>query len=389
MKEEDLKKEYGLIPIDEIREKVLGYVKEHFKEEETPIFDPIFREEDGKYYLGYMVAEFVDAKNDNYRMKRPTKWLLVDIVTGELVNAFDSKKYDYTDKDKFPFDLDFDNYGNSALFDSSNYVLSSYFDWKKKVIKDLNEKFSKNLDNMIIDPKVLRLDDETISPNDFVLANVESVLEDLHNEIMEKFGGKVQELYKDYTVYLISLIRKHYVISGDINRTLLSSYIDLIKYSWPDFIEIINAFDNIEHTKDMNFENALKNLVQTKKERIKENAEVNDLISKIDSEIEKIKEKEKNGIPVTKPKKNDPLVNDLFDFVDKQTEKVDEEEKKKKLKEINKELNIDESTSVDDTIATLDKKIAELEDEEKTSYTVDELVAKIDDKIAEIKSKDN
>lgn len=346
---DELKDYEKMTNIDVIREKVDGYVKEHFGLE-TPIFDPIFREENGKYYLGYMVVDFVDEKKEDFRFKRPTKWLLVDIVTGDLVNCFDSNNHDYIDKDKFPFDLIFDNYGNSALFDSSNYVLTSFFDWKKQVIKEMKEKFSNN--NLFIDPKILRLENETISPNDFVLANVESILEDMHNEIMEKLGNKVGELYKDYYVYIIDLIRKHYVISGDINRTLLSSYMDLIKYLWPDFIDIINAFDNIDHFNDPNFENALKKLVQDKTEKINKK---DDIVARID---EKLKE-----------------VNPNYDSP--------------KLKDMNHELNLDEQTPVDKTIATLDKRIAELEGEEKTNYTVDDVIDKIDQKIAELDSEEN
>lgn len=148
----------------------------------------------------------------------------------------------------------------------------------------------------------------------------------MYNDIMERFGSKVQELYKDYYVYIIDLIRKYYVISGDINRTLLSSYV-VIKYLWPDFIDIINAFDNIDYFNNLTFENALKKLIQDKTEKIKKK---DDIVLRID---EKLKE-----------------VNLDYNF--------------EKLKDMNCELNLDEQTSVDETITTLDKRIAELESEE-------------------------
>lgn len=148
----------------------------------------------------------------------------------------------------------------------------------------------------------------------------------MYNDIMERFGSKVQELYKDYYVYIIDLIRKYYVISGDINRTLLSSYV-VIKYLWPDFIDIINAFDNIDYFNNLTFENALKKLIQDKTEKIKKK---DDIVLRID---EKLKE-------------------------------VNLDYNSEKLKDMNCELNLDEQTSVDETITTLDKRIAELESEE-------------------------
>lgn len=245
--------------INIIREKVEGYVKEYFKEEK-PIFDPIFREENGKIYLGYMVVDFVDEKNNDYRFKRPTKWLIVDLVNGDLVNTFNSDEHDYTDKNKFPFELIFDNYGSSALFNASNYVLTSYTDWKKQVVKDMQSRFTK----LSFDPKVLKLGDEIISPNDFVLANVESLLEDINVEIMEKLGSKVEELYKDYYEHIIDSVRTSYLVNGNIDKTLLTNYINLIKYLWPDFIDIINAFNNIESLNDTTFENALRETIKAK-----------------------------------------------------------------------------------------------------------------------------
>lgn len=336
---DELKTYEKMVDINIIKEKVKGYVNTHIGKE-YPIFDPIFREENGKYYLGYLVGDFVDVKNGDYRMKRPTKWLLVDIVTGDLVKVYDSKDVDYTDKDKFPLDKVFINNGNSALYDSSNYVLLSFFKWKKQVIKEMKEKFDKNINNELIDPLILKLDNETISPNNYVLANVESLLEDLHNEIMDKLGNKVSELYQDYYVHLIDSIRKEYIISGNINPTLLSSYVNLIKYLWPDFIDIINEFNNIEYFKDLNFENELRKLAQDKTEKVNKK---DDIVARIDE----------------------------------------------KLKDINRELNLDEKTSIDDAISTLDKRIGELENEEKSTYTVNDMIDKIDNKISELESKEN
>jgi hypothetical protein len=61
-----------------------------------------------------------------------------------------------------------------------------------------------------------------------------------------------------------------------------------------------------------------------------------------------------------------------------------EKSNEEKLKEINRTINIDESTPVDETISELDKRIAKLENEEKTNYSADEIITKIDDEIKKI-----
>ena len=255
-----MKKTINLVPIDVIGEKVAGYVKEYFKEDKI-LFDPIFREEKEKYYLGYMVVEFVDEKSGDYRYKRPTKWLLVDIVSGDLVGIYDSREYDYTDK--LSHDSIFANNSSSSLFDASNHVLTSFCTWKKQVIKELEKKFK----NSNLNLKILKSDDELISPNSFVLANLEPILEEVNEKIMLSLGGKIHTLYREYYIDTIDDIRKQYIDKGDINKTLLANYIDLIKYLWPDTIDIINAFDNIEHPKNLDFENKLRQIAQDKKVR--------------------------------------------------------------------------------------------------------------------------
>lgn len=227
--------------IDSIRKMVDGYVKDAFGEEKC-LFDPIIREEDGQYYLGYMVVDFVDESKEDYRMKRPTKWILVDIISGRLHKVYDSKSFDYTTEYILPLDKIFNNSGSSGLFDSSNLVASSFLEWKSSVIKELENKFNKENNDI----KVLKSGDDLISPSKFVISNIDSLLEEMHEELTFKLGGKIGELNKEYYTYLLDSIRKEYLDKGIINKELLSNYIELLKYLWPDFKEIITAFNNLK-----------------------------------------------------------------------------------------------------------------------------------------------
>lgn len=312
-----------MVSISVINEKVNGYILEHFKEEKC-LLDPIFRKEDGKYYLCYAVIDFVDEKDYDFRIKRPINWLLVDIVTGDLVNVYDSKDYDYTNEETLPLDKVFINNDNtSPLYDSSNYISISYFNWKKQVIKELNEKFRTNNH---LDPTILKLEGEIISPNAFVLANVESILEDLYEKIIISLGDKVQKMHEDYYIYIIDLIRKHYMVSGEINKVLLSSYIDLLKYAWPCLIDIINAIDNIDHFNDLVFENKLRDVAKNKEE----NKKKNDIVSKIDKKLKEIDPNfdvnDLSDMQIDNKKKH--TIEDLINRIDERLEELETKENK-------------------------------------------------------------
>lgn len=257
-----------MLTIKEIKKKAAEYAKKYYGSNQI-LFDLMFRKEDDKYYFGFLIIDLVDEEHNDYRIKRPTKWMLVDILTGDLIKIYDSSIYDYSDKKTFPFELVFDNNGSSSLYDYSNYILSSYFDWKNKVIKELKNKVADTCienesEQILSNEKILRVNSENVTLKEFILANAENVLEELHEIIIQKIGDKVQEANLDYHEYIIDLIRKQYKINKEVDTMLLISYVDLLKYSWPDLIDLINAFDNITTTKNLALEKALKSQTEKK-----------------------------------------------------------------------------------------------------------------------------
>jgi len=125
-----------MIPIEELIEKASGLAKIKYGEGTGSMFDPIFRKENDKYYIGFAISKFNDPENNDYKLKRPMNWMLVDILTGELVDFFDSNEKDYTTKEKLPFDMMITGEGNSVIYDYCNFVTSKYFSFKKKVITE-------------------------------------------------------------------------------------------------------------------------------------------------------------------------------------------------------------------------------------------------------------
>lgn len=246
----ELKDEYGLVPMEAIKEKVDAYAKEHFYKDIDSL-SPIFREEKGKYYFAYM---FIDI---NKPEKRPTKWLLADIITGDIIEAYDSNEYDYADKRVYPIDSPLKTTYKSPIYDSFNYMNLSYFKWKKKIIEELEEKFGMK---KAIDINILKTDEEPISSNDFVLANIESLLNDISKDILFPFGDSITTMFNEYHDDVVYLIRKEYAKTGKIDKSLLTNYICLIKYSWPESIDLIDQINNIEYVHDEKFDEALKEL---------------------------------------------------------------------------------------------------------------------------------
>lgn len=222
-----------MIDIRELREKVEAYAKDKIKDN-TYLFDPIFRKEEDKYYLWYTVLQFIDEKNNNYDFKKPTHFIIVDFITGDIIKLIEDKEL---------FNEEIKNDGSSSLYDSTNYILTSYFEWKNKVLNEVEKRY--NFIDNAKDPKILLSKDSIISPNSFVLANAESILEELHLTLVEKIGNEVQKMYIDYYIYLIDTIRKEYLENNSINEISIINYINLLKYSWPSFSILIDKMSNI------------------------------------------------------------------------------------------------------------------------------------------------
>lgn len=86
--------------ITEISKNVYKYV---FGGAKVPggISNPVLRSEDGKYYIAYFGYTYGKQDLVEKRFKRPMKWVLLDIESGELVKVFDCAEKDFS---KAPYD---------------------------------------------------------------------------------------------------------------------------------------------------------------------------------------------------------------------------------------------------------------------------------------------
>lgn len=298
--------------LDDLKEIASKYVKD-IKNESIFLHEPLFRIEKNKLYLGYMVIDFVDSYNNNYDIKRPTEWLLQDLITGEIVQFYNSNKTDFCNKNELPFDKTFKNNGTSALYDDINSITKSFNKWKKEEIKNLTEKYNDEL-NPINQEKVLQLGEDIVSPKYYILANSETVFSKMYNELFE-FGNTITEAYNEFQNNLVMKVIRDYTEKGIINKEIIKQYFEFIKYSYPESLELFNCFNNIsdiennEYDKNLNdmsnYKNA--NIIEKIDMKLKEidndynpselketdkynseNVSVSDLISKIDEKLKEI-----------------------------------------------------------------------------------------------------
>lgn len=74
--------------LEEYKKLTQNYIDE--KNEDFGLYGPLFRKENDKLCLGYMIMEV----NDNNRILRPRYWLLQDISNGNIIEFNDIKDKD-------------------------------------------------------------------------------------------------------------------------------------------------------------------------------------------------------------------------------------------------------------------------------------------------------
>lgn len=221
--------------IENINKEIHEYAIKKYDDDAT-IFEPLIIKENNNLFLCYLILEYVDIDNRDYRIKKPTKWIVADIKNGNIIEKEGDQLINKI-LSKIDTNEIFENEGNTNFYESSNYVLTSFFEWKKKTLDGLKEKFDKE-DNL-----VLNFRNENINPNSYMLANLNYILEDIYDELSNQLGTDMTQLYKEYELYLIDEIRNRYIEGKQIDDDLLKKYNEYLKYMWPDFNSLIDVFN--------------------------------------------------------------------------------------------------------------------------------------------------
>ena len=300
---------------NEIKTIASSYVKDKVNDMAL-ISEPLLRVENNKLCLGYFFVEFNDEQKKDYRVKRPTKWLTQDMISGIIIDVFDCREKDFSSSEILPYSKLYSNDGASILYDEVNYISKSFQKWYRNITHELSNETSFKL-NLLYDKKVLKLSDEIVSPRDYVLTNMKSVFNEMNEVLFSKLGNTLTRYFDDYQESLFNQIRSSSVVDFE----LIKQYYNCIKYLYPELIDIINAFNNIDGTLDRNYDENLRQIIEQKNKEAEE-----ELLDKIDNEMKKI---DKNYVPIKRVKasfsdeKRD--VSDLIALIDKKLQEIDED----------------------------------------------------------------
>lgn len=84
-----------MLTISEINRKAKKFI---FGDIKIPsgISNPVLYSEDGKFYIAYFGYTFSKQNMTENRYSRPSRWILVDVETGELFKMFDCTEKDFS-----------------------------------------------------------------------------------------------------------------------------------------------------------------------------------------------------------------------------------------------------------------------------------------------------
>lgn len=247
---------------DELRDLAQKYINEK-KGKEVILWDPVFRIEDDKLCLMYALVEFKDEDAMDYRMMRPKEWFIQDIATGDIINYYDVKEKDFANQNNLPMDSLFNNTGKSIVYDYNNLVVESFRKWEEDVKNELQEKIN-NTNYELDKEKVMQVNEKIISPRDYVLANLDDVLEKMHDMVFYNLGDAIRDAYSLYYSNLFASIRKKYLEDNTIDKDLIKKYLNLIKYLWPESYVVINNMTNISDVIDEAFDKKIEEMLNNK-----------------------------------------------------------------------------------------------------------------------------
>ena len=232
--------------LNDLKQKALEFLKDK-ENNEIVLSEPLFRLENNKLYLGYLLLNFTD----DYKIKRPTKWLLQDMFNGNVIEFNNIVDKDFTTIEQLPLDTLFEDKGTSTVYDDFNNISISFSKW----IKDTKEKLN---NSNTYNENILKIDNNLINPKEFILANSDSVFNEMYDVLFNKLGNLIEEGNKEYQNSLFEEIRNEYS-NNSINKELIKKYVNLNKYLFPETIELINNFNNIPDTMDLEYDKKLIN----------------------------------------------------------------------------------------------------------------------------------
>ena len=143
----------------------------------------------------------------------------------------------------------------------------------------------------------MKIENTLISPKEYILSNIDSIFEKMFNILFEDMGNVISDSYNEYFVSLFNEIRNKYINDKSVDKQLIKQYMNFLKYSWPESLELFNNCTNIDEINDEQYDNAVIQMLDDKElERIIENPGIfpvemqnadNYTVNKTNKELEK------------------------------------------------------------------------------------------------------
>ena len=113
---------------------------------------------------------------------------------------------------------------------------------------------------------VLKIEDSIITPQDYILANIEDGFAKMMDILRNEIGGSINEAFEEYARSLLENIRQTYVSLKKIDIDLIKEYMNYLKYAWPESWNLFNQCTNIKETIDSTYDEFIQDLLHKREE---------------------------------------------------------------------------------------------------------------------------
>ena len=235
------------------------------------LFEPLFRLEENNLHLSYMISDY--NNNNESEIIRPTHYILQNIQTGKIEKVYNCTEHDFIDNNILPNNKIYNNSGNTTIYDIENHIMKSLNKWKKQIKEEINGKF----ENELYKEKVLLFNNKKMSSKEYINENIDNIIKNIENELFTHFEKDINNGIENYKNYLFETIKNNNK-NNILDKETIKVYTNLIKYLFPDFIELINLFTNIDGIVDSKYDKKLQKSI----------VNVDDLLSIIDKKIREL-----------------------------------------------------------------------------------------------------
>ena len=199
---------------------------------------PMFRKEDNKLYIGVMLTKKCDNVWSDDEEIKPEYWVLIDIQNENIIAFNKTKELDFVINDPIPKNK------NNKTKEISKYTVKKTLEYENYLLNDIkNEELpiQKKISNIL--GKSIKINEEDININDYLLANFE---EEIKGKIKELVEILIRSKYTSITYYYDSLfndIINEYKKDNIVNNDKIKLLIEIMNNYYDGVIYIDNFFN--------------------------------------------------------------------------------------------------------------------------------------------------